>query len=103
MLHLYQILTKFSNISKDKIVLMISDDLANSTLNPQKGVIINEPNGENLYHDLSKDYIGSEVTVDNFLRVLKGDQQLASKGKKVLKSKSDENVLIYYSGKRAFV
>ena len=98
-LHMYQILTKFSNIPKEKVILFLYDDLANCSLNPQKGIIINEPNGTNLYEglDLSRDYTRSEVTVDNFLKVLKGDQQLAASGKKVLKSGFDENVLIYYS------
>lgn len=76
---------------------MLADDLANSSINPQKGIIINEPDGENLYHDLTNDYTGSEVNVENFLKILKGDQQLAQSGKKVLNSKSDENVLIYYA------
>lgn len=95
---MYQILTKYSNIPKEKVILFITDDLAHSKLNPNPGKIINEPNGTNLYEalDLSRDYTRSEVTVDNFLRVLNGDQRLADSGKKVLKAKPYENVLIYY-------
>lgn len=96
---MYQILTQFSGIPKERVILFLTDDLANSTLNPRKGVIINEPNGSNLYEglDLSADYTRSEVTVENFLKVLNGDQQLAKSGKKVLPGKFHENVLIYYS------
>lgn len=96
-LHLYQVLTGLLNIPKKKIILMVKDDLANSTINPHKGIIINEPNGENLYHDLTKDFTGDEVTAENFLKVLKGDETLIAKGKKVLNAKSNEDVLVYYS------
>lgn len=80
------------------MILFINDDLANSSLNPRKGVIINEPNGTNLYEglDLSADYTRDEVTVDNFLAVLNGDQKLVNRGKKVLPGRFYENVLIYY-------
>lgn len=91
-------MTKISNIPKEKIIVFATDDLAYSSLNPTKGKIINEPKGKNLYQDLSKEYTRDEVTVENFLKVLNGDQQLAAKGKKVLNSKFDENVLIYFSG-----
>ncbi|KER19104.1 hypothetical protein T265_15659 [Opisthorchis viverrini] len=39
-----------------------------------------------------------DVTRENFVKVLKGDQKLAANKKKVLKSGPDDNVFIFYSG-----
>jgi hypothetical protein len=59
-------------ISKDNIIVMHYDDIANSPSNPQKGNVINRPDGPNNYVDVPKDYVGSNVTAANFLRALKG-------------------------------
>ena len=67
----YQLMIQ-GGIPKDNIVVMHYDDIANSASNPQKGNVINRPDGPNNYVDVPKDYTGSNVTAANFLRALKG-------------------------------
>jgi hypothetical protein len=69
--HAYQLMLQ-GGISKDNIIVMHYDDIANSPSNPQKGNVINRPDGPNNYVDVPKDYVGSNVTAANFLRALKG-------------------------------
>jgi len=73
---------------------MMYDDIANNAVNPYKGIIINAPNGTDVYHGVSKDYTGAEVTPINFLNVLKG---ISVGGKKVLKSTADDQVFVFFS------
>ncbi len=69
--HAYQLMLQ-GGIPKDNIIVMHYDDIANSPSNPQKGNVINRPDGPNNYVDVPKDYVGSNVTAANFLRALKG-------------------------------
>ncbi|KAH9371507.1 hypothetical protein HPB48_017496 [Haemaphysalis longicornis] len=48
------------------------DDIANNSINPTPGIIVNRPNGTNVYQGVPKDYTGDNVTPHNFLRVLQG-------------------------------
>lgn len=43
--------------------------------NPTPGVIINRPNGTNVYPGVPKDYTGKNVTPEIFLKVLQGDAE----------------------------
>ncbi|KER19317.1 hypothetical protein T265_15581, partial [Opisthorchis viverrini] len=43
-------------------------------------------------------YRHQDVNPDVFAKVLKGDEKLEKKGKKVLKSGPDDNIFIYYTG-----
>ncbi|KAI9561023.1 hypothetical protein GHT06_011979 [Daphnia sinensis] len=70
--HAYQVLRRHG-IPADNIITLMYDDIANSTENPTKGVIINEPNGENVYEGVRKDYVGKDVTPETFLKVISGD------------------------------
>ncbi|KER20203.1 hypothetical protein T265_11189 [Opisthorchis viverrini] len=45
-----------------------------------------------------RNYRHQDVTRDNFVNVLKGDEKLEANKKKVLKSGRDDNVFIFYSG-----
>ena len=38
------------------IIVMMYDDIAENKYNPEKGVIINRPNGNNVYLGVPKDY-----------------------------------------------
>lgn len=38
-------------------------------------MIINRPDGPNVYQGVPKDYTGKHVTPENFLRVLRGDAE----------------------------
>ena len=85
------------------MIVMMYDDIAYSNDNPYKGVIYNQPGGENVYDGVKKgsnihiyslswhcllDYTGEDVTAENFLAVLNGNKA-AMEGKgsgKVLES-----------------
>ncbi|KAK2876068.1 hypothetical protein Q8A67_020164 [Cirrhinus molitorella] len=91
---LYQII-KQHGIPDEQIVVMMYDDIANNKENPTKGSIISVLNDTNVYSGVPKDYTGENVTPDNFLAALQGDD---STGKKVIKSGAHDNIYIYMSG-----
>ncbi|XP_053553516.1 legumain [Bombina bombina] len=96
--HAYQIV-KRNGIPDEQIVVMMFDDIADNEENPTKGIIINRPNGTDVYAGVPKDYTGENVTPKNFLAVLKGDAE-AVKGKgsgKVIHSGPDDHVFVYFT------
>jgi len=96
--HAYQILHK-NGIPDSNIVVMMYDDIANNAENPTKGVIINHPNGKDVYKGVPHDYVGKTVTPKNFLNVLLGKKDLM-KGigsGKVIESGPDDNVFVYFT------
>jgi len=70
--HAYHVLSKHG-IPDEQIVVMMYDDIANSPANPTPGVIINHPDGDDVYAGVPKDYTGHEITPENFLNILKGN------------------------------
>nr|XP_029544485.1 legumain-like [Oncorhynchus nerka] len=99
--HAYQIVHK-NGIPDEQIVVMMYDDLATNESNPTPGVVINRPNGTNVYKGVPKDYTGNAVTPDNFLAVLKGDSASTKWGSgKVLKSGPNDHVFVYISARGA--
>ncbi|KAM0888036.1 hypothetical protein ACQ4PT_028627 [Festuca glaucescens] len=95
--HAYQILRK-GGLKEENIVVFMYDDIANSALNPRPGVIINHPEGENVYAGVPKDYTGEEVTTQNLYAVLLGNKTAVTGGsKKVIDSKPNDHIFIYYS------
>lgn len=96
--HAYQIVHR-NGIPDEQIIVMMYDDIANSEDNPTPGIVINRPNGSDVYAGVLKDYTGEDVTPQNFLAVLRGDEE-AVKGKgsgKVLKSGPRDHVFIYFT------
>ncbi|CAM4771692.1 unnamed protein product [Rotaria magnacalcarata] len=96
--HAYQILHK-NGIPDSNIIVMMYDDLAKNVENPTKGIIINHPNGTDVYHGVPHDYTHLEVTPKNFMHVLLGEKaalQGVGSGK-VLQSGPDDNVFIYFT------
>lgn len=96
--HAYQIIHR-NGIPDEQIVVMMYDDIAYSEENPTPGIVINRPGGSDVYKGVLKDYTGEDVTPENFLAVLKGDEE-AVKGKgsgKVLKSGPRDHVFIYFT------
>ncbi|XP_047673774.1 legumain-like [Tachysurus fulvidraco] len=91
--HAYQVMHR-NGIPDKQIVVMMYDDIANNTHNPDKGKIINVPNGPNVYTGVPKDYTGANVSADNFLAVLRGD---SSAGAKVIQSGKNDTVFVYLS------
>ncbi|CAF0776472.1 unnamed protein product [Rotaria sordida] len=96
--HAYQILHR-NGIPDSNIIVMMYDDLAHHWRNPTKGIIINHPKGEDVYHGVPHDYTGKDVTPDNFINVLLGNKEAMRNigSGKVLESGPDDNVFIYYT------
>jgi glycosylphosphatidylinositol transamidase (GPIT) subunit GPI8 len=51
--HAYQVLRK-GGVKEENIVVFMYDDIANSEMNPRPGVIINHPQGPNVYVGVPK-------------------------------------------------
>uniref|UniRef100_T1L4T4 legumain n=1 Tax=Tetranychus urticae TaxID=32264 RepID=T1L4T4_TETUR len=94
--HAYHVLINHG-VLPENIVLMIYDDVAYAPENPFPGKLFNQPNGTDVYAGCIKDYTGNDVNPETFMKVLKGDKELAKKGKKVLTSGPDDHVFIYFS------
>ncbi|XP_070835972.1 legumain [Chaetodon trifascialis] len=95
--HAYQIVRR-NGIPDEHIVVMMYDDLAENEENPTPGIVINRPNGTDVYKGVVKDYTGDDVTPENFLAVLKGDSSKVKGGSgKVLKSGPNDHVFVYFT------
>uniref|UniRef100_A0A1A8FA22 Legumain n=1 Tax=Nothobranchius korthausae TaxID=1143690 RepID=A0A1A8FA22_9TELE len=95
--HAYQIVHG-NGIPDEQIVVMMYDDLAQNEQNPTPGVVINRPNGTDVYKGVPKDYTGEDVTPQNFLAVLTGDSSKVKGGSgKVLKSGPNDHVFVYFT------
>ncbi|KAL1197725.1 Vacuolar-processing enzyme delta-isozyme [Cardamine amara subsp. amara] len=95
--HAYQILRK-GGLKDENIIVFMYDDIAFSSLNPRPGVLINKPDGEDVYQGVPKDYTGKAVNVENFFNVLLGNESGVTGGSgKFLKSGPNDNVFIYYA------
>ncbi|KAJ0601708.1 putative legumain protein [Helianthus annuus] len=95
--HAYQLL-KNGGIKDENIVVFMYDDIANNEENPRPGIIINHPDGDDVYRGVPKDYTGEDVTVDNFFAVLLGNKTAVKGGSgKVVNSGPNDHIFIYYS------
>ncbi|KAK3585993.1 hypothetical protein CHS0354_033110 [Potamilus streckersoni] len=95
--HAYQIL-KNHGIPDERIIVFMYDDIANNTENPTPGVIINQPNGPNVYVGVPKDYTGRNVKPDLFLNVLQGnaDKVVGIGSGKVVKSGPNDHIFVNF-------
>ena len=96
--HAYQILKKHG-IPDERIVVMMYDDIAYNEENPTPGIIINHPNGSDVYHGVPKDYTKETVTPQNFLNILSGDEE-AMRGigsGKVIKSGPNDHIFVNFA------
>ncbi|GFW59772.1 legumain [Trichonephila clavipes] len=77
----------------------MTDDIANNGENLTPGIVINPPNGNDVYKGVPKDYTGEDVTPKNSMAVLKGDgKTLAGFGSgKVRKSGPIDHVFVYFA------
>ena len=66
--HAYQIVHAHG-VPDDHIIVMMYDDIAYAKENPTPGMIINHPNGTDVYKGVPKDYTCSTVRPDVFLKV----------------------------------
>ncbi|PSS11505.1 Vacuolar-processing enzyme like [Actinidia chinensis var. chinensis] len=95
--HAYQIL-KRGGLKDENIVVFMYDDIASNELNPRPGIIINHPQGQDVYAGVPKDYTSQHVTSENLYAVLLGDKKAVKGGSgKVVDSKPNDRIFIYYS------
>ncbi|KAK9059226.1 hypothetical protein SSX86_021845 [Deinandra increscens subsp. villosa] len=95
--HAYQILKK-GGLKDENIIVFMYDDIANNSYNPRPGVIINSPEGSDVYRGVPKDYTGKHVTAENFFAVLLGNKTGVKGGsRKVVASKPEDKIFVFYS------
>ncbi|KAL4199787.1 hypothetical protein AMTRI_Chr03g146600 [Amborella trichopoda] len=95
--HAYQLLLK-GGLKEENIVVFMHDDIAYNEFNPKKGIIINHPQGEDVYAGVPKDYTGKQVHTKNLYAVLLGNNSAVTGGSgKVINSKAEDRIFIYYS------
>ncbi|KAI0494143.1 hypothetical protein KFK09_024274 [Dendrobium nobile] len=95
--HAYQIM-KNGGLKDENIIVFMYDDIAYHKKNPRPGIIINRPDGGDVYAGVPKDYIGDDVNVNNFFAVLLGDKKSLSGGSgKVVDSGPDDHIFIFYT------
>ncbi|KAH7962126.1 hypothetical protein HPB52_014532 [Rhipicephalus sanguineus] len=93
--HAYHVLHNHG-IPDERIVVMMYDDIANSTENPTPGVIINHPKGKDVYQGVPKDYTGDLVTPQNFLDILEGKKVKGGSGK-VIASGPNDHIFVNFA------
>ncbi|XP_030975600.1 vacuolar-processing enzyme-like isoform X1 [Quercus lobata] len=95
--HAYQILKK-GGLKDENIIVFMYDDIAFNDNNPRPGVIINEPNGADVYQGVPKDYTEDHVNVKNFYAVILGNKSALTGGSgKVVNSGPNDHIFIYYT------
>ncbi|KAL6177117.1 hypothetical protein ACLB2K_048643 [Fragaria x ananassa] len=95
--HAYQILKK-GGLKEENIVVFMYDDIAMHEMNPRKGIIINHPQGQDIYAGVPKDYTREHVTAANLYAVLLGDKKAVKGGTgKVVASKPNDRIFLFYS------
>ncbi|KAL3824999.1 hypothetical protein ACJIZ3_021028 [Penstemon smallii] len=95
--HAYQILKK-GGLKDENIIVFMYDDIAYNSDNPRPGVIINSPNGVNVYEGVPKDYTGNNASVHNLFAVILGNRSGVIGGSgKVLNTGPKDNIFIYYT------
>ncbi|XP_077477278.1 legumain [Stigmatopora argus] len=95
--HAYQVVHK-NGIPDEQIVVMMMDDVATADENPTPGVLINRPNGSDVYKGVPKDYTYENNTPENFLAVLSGNASQVKGGSgKVLKSGPNDHIFVFFT------
>jgi len=96
--HAYQIMRKHG-IPEERIVTMMYDDIANNEENPTPGIVINHPNGSDVYKGVVIDYKGEDVTPKNFLAALAGNSELLRNvgSGKVINSGPNDHIFVNFA------
>lgn len=91
---------KQMGIPDSQIILMLPDDMACNPRNTFPATVFNNKRHQlNLYSEnIEVDYRGTDVTVENFLRLLTGRQEDSIPRSKRLLTNERSNILIYMSG-----
>jgi legumain len=93
---LYHTLLDQGGFHSDRIIVMMTDYRAGEPVNPYPGKLFNEPDGPDVRQGCIIDYPKSQVSVQNFLGVLRGDMAAVPKGHRVLESDRDSDVFLYF-------
>ena len=91
--HAYQ-LAREHGTPDERIIVMQYDDIASNPSNPFPGQVFNAPSegsGWDVYANCKKDYVGENVTAQNFLWVITGDTRAQGK---ILQSTEHDHVFI---------
>jgi len=75
---------------------MMTDYRAGEPINPYPGKLFNEIDGPDVRQGCMIDYPKSQVTVKNFLGVLRGDIEAVPKGHRVLESDQASDVFLFF-------
>ena len=99
-LSLYNVLKTGGKFTDDNIILMIADDIPCDGRNPHKNGIFPEyartGTGNSVYNaDVEIDYRGTDVTVENFLRVLVGRHEEGETPSRMLDLTPDTNLVVF--------
>ncbi len=95
--HAYHVLLN-NGMPAENIIVFAYDDIANNYENPIPGQVFNHPDGDDVYAGVKIDYSGEEVTPENFLGVITGDEsRVTAQTVKVLKTTEEDNVFIYFT------
>ncbi|KAE8664390.1 Vacuolar-processing enzyme [Hibiscus syriacus] len=95
--HAYQIL-RSGGLKEENIIVFMYDDIAFNVQNPRPGVIINHPQGSDVYKGVPKDYTGEDVNVNNFFSAILGNKSAITGGSgKVVDSGPNDHIFIYYT------
>ncbi|XP_022148051.1 vacuolar-processing enzyme gamma-isozyme-like isoform X2 [Momordica charantia] len=95
--HAYQILRK-GGLPDENIIVFMYDDIAFNPSNPRPGVVINKPDGVDVYQGVPKDYTGEHVNSINFYAVILGNRSALTGGSgKVVDSDLHDHIFIYYT------
>lgn len=94
-LAMYQLLKK-SGYDDEHIVLIMEDNIAFNTNNPEPGVVKVKQDGENLYYNVKRDYRISDLSENDISDILCGRE--SDKLHSVIKADSDDNIFIFWSG-----
>ncbi|CAM9771815.1 unnamed protein product [Ectocarpus sp. 4 AP-2014] len=98
--HAYHVVRR-NGIPAENVILMTYGDAVDSVENPFPGQLFNKPTpdgvaGYDVNRACSPSYTGEDVTADNFLAVLKGDNK-TTEGKPVLRSTKEDRVFVYFA------
>ncbi len=86
-------LLKENGVSDDRIILVIEDDIAENSVNPEPGVIRNIANGPNLYTEIEVDYHPSELSSEDIVSILSGQSSIYLPH--VIESGPGDNLLVF--------
>lgn len=94
-LAIYQLLKQYG-YDDDSIILIIEDDLADNSSNPERGVVRVSPGGENVHDNITVDYKMSGLAPGDILKILKGEKN--DRLHTVIESTENDNLFIFWSG-----